>query len=374
MSTQDIKNLSLDKVDKNFAIPSNIEKDDIAWYSVKNAPFDLYGIYNAQAEEGFRRMPSEVAETVNLGVHNRSYNSAGGRVRFTTDSPYLALKVEYASLPKSPTFALSGMCGSDIFIYKDGGFKFFALATPDFTDDKGYERLIELGEDAIGYRRSPAESMEKTEYLINFPSYHTIDNMYIGIKEGSYLGGGSRYRNEKPVVFYGSSITQGGCAMRPGLAYTDIISRKYNLHYINLGFSGSAHGEVPMMEYIAGLDMAAFVYDFDYNTDANGLWAKHYRGYKIVRDAHPDIPIVIMGHPNFKGEKWNYDRMAAVEDTYKRAKAEGDNNVYYIPSPELFGEWGFEYCTADGIHPNDAGFKQMADRLSLEIEKIIDKI
>lgn len=371
MNRQDVKNIELKKIDKNFAVESNIDKQDIAWYSVKNAPFELYGIYNPQSEKGFIRMPIEVAETVNLGVHNRSYNSAGGRVRFTTDSPYLAVKVEYASLPKSPTFALSGMCGSDIYTYKNGEFKFFALIYPEYTDTNGYERLVELGEDAIGYRRSPAEKMDKTEYLINLPAYHSVDNVYIGIKEGSYLSGGSGYRNEKPVVFYGSSITQGGCVSRPGLAYADIISRKYNLDYINLGFSGSAHGEPQMMDYIAGLPMSVFVYDFDYNTDANGLWAKHYNGYKAVRQKNPDIQIIIMGHPNFKGEKWNYDRMAALDDTYRRAVEEGDKNVYYIRSPELFGDLGVDFCSVDGIHPNDTGHLKMADRLSKEIEKII---
>lgn len=368
---QDIKKLSLEKIDKNFVVKSEIEKDDICWFDATKPPFDLYGFYKAETEATLKRMPTEVAERISLGVHNRSFNSAGGRVRFTTDSPYLAIKIEYGSLQKSPTFSLAGMNGCDIYTYKNGEFKFFCLVSPDYTDNEGYERLIELGEDAIGYRRGPAEKMEKTEYLVNLPSYNSVEKVYIGIKEGSHLSSGSKYRNEQPVVFYGSSITQGGCATRPGLAYTNIVSRQFNFDYINLGFSGSAHGEPEMMEYIAQLPMSVFVYDFDYNTDAAGLRAKHYNGYKAVREKHPDIPIIIMGHPNFKNEKWNFDRMEAISATYSRAKAEGDNNVYYIPSPELFGKWGIDFCSADGIHPNDAGFKLMAERLSIELEKIM---
>lgn len=369
----DVKNIPLSQIDKALTVNSDIEKEDIEWYDIRRGTFDIYGLYNPTEEGEFKRMPISVAEKVNLGVHNRAYNTAGGRVRFTTDSPYLAIKAEYSRLETSPTFALSGMAGIDIYTYKNGEFSFFHEIAPDFTDARGFERLVEFGENAIGYGRSPAETHEKTEYVLTLPSYCSLTNLYIGIKKGSMLEHGSDYKIKTPIVYYGSSITQGGCASRPSLSYTDIISRRFNADYINLGFSGSAHGEPIIFDYIAGLDMSVFVYDFDYNTDANGLKARHYNGYKTVREKNPDLPIIIMGHPNFRNEKWNFDRMAALDETYRRATENGDKNVYYIRTPELFGELGTAFCSVDGIHPNDTGFYKMSEKLGAVLEKILEK-
>ena len=371
MSEQNIRNLALDKVDKAFTVKSEIEKDDIKWFNIKEKPFNIYGLYKPENEDVFKRMPTEVTQNVNIGVQNRNFNTAGGRVRFKTDSPYLAIKVEYSRLETSSNFSLSGSSGVDIYTYKNGEFKFFDAISPAFTDTNGYERLIELGENAIGYRRSPAETHEKTEYVLTMPTYCSVDNMYIGIKDGSVLESGSEYKIKKPIVYYGPSTTQGGCASRPSLAYPELISRKFNADYVNLGFSGSAHGEETIFNYLADLDMSIFVYDFDYNTDASGLLARHLNGYKIIREKNPNLPIIIMGHPNFRGEKWNYDRMNAIDKTYKYALSQGDKNVAYIRSPELFGELGVDCCTVDGIHPNDLGFYKMYERLSIEIEKFI---
>ena len=97
------------------------------------------------------------------------------------------------------------------------------------------------------------------------------------------------------MVFYGHSITQGACATRPGNAYPSILSRKYGFDFINLGFSGSAKGEDAMAEYIASLDMGAFVYDYDHNApNAEQLLKTHEKMFKTIRKAHPSMPIVIM--------------------------------------------------------------------------------
>lgn len=370
MAKLDVRNMSLEKIDKAFVVKSDIEKDDIAWFDVRKAPFNVYGLYNPETEEVFKRMPTEVAEKVNIGVHNRSFNTSGGRIRFKTNSPYLAIKVEYSALQKAPHFTLSGMNGMDIYTYKDEKFKYFSTVIPSFEDENGYERLIELGENKIGYGRSPIDTHENTEYVLTMPLYNSVNNVYIGIKEGSHLESGSEYKISRPIVYYGSSTTQGGCATRAGLMYPEIISRRFNADYINLGFSGSAHGEEAMMEYIASLPMSVFVYDFDYNSDANGIRAKHFSGYKIIREKNPELPIVVVGHANFFGEKWNYDRLAAMDESVAKMKALGDENVAYISSPEIYGD-DVDSCTVDGIHPNDLGFYKLSEKLGEVLEKIL---
>ena len=204
-----------------------------------------------------------------------------------------------------------------------------------------------------------------TCYTLNTPHYSEVKSLSIGIAKGSRLGKGKQYGNRKPVVFYGSSITHGAAAGRPGNTYLNFISQKYNLDYVNLGFAGKALGETTMAEYIAGLEMCAFVCDYDHNANTvERLLRSHYRLYEIVRKVHPDIPYIIVTRPDFypKVEE-NAKLRAVIKDTYDRAVAAGDKNVYFIDGERLFDGEFYESCTSDGIHPNDLGFYRMAEKI-----------
>ena len=140
---------------------------------------------------------------------------------------------------------------------------------------------------------------ELTYYTLNMPHYSEVKKLYIGLEEGSKLGEGKRYCNDKPVVFYGSSITHGIAAGRPGNTYENFISQKYNIYYINLGFGGNAKGEQSMAEYISELDMCMFVCDYDHNTpDAKHLMDTHYPFYETIRKKHPETPYVMISKPD----------------------------------------------------------------------------
>lgn len=109
-----------------------------------------------------------------------------------------------------------------------------------------------------------------------------------------------KYAVKKPVVYYGSSITQGACASRPGNCYESILSRRLDCDYINLGFSGSAKGEDAIVDYIIGLDMSVFVMDYDYNAPTpEHLEKTHSKMFKAIRAEHPTLPIIIMPRPKF---------------------------------------------------------------------------
>ena len=117
----------------------------------------------------------------------------------------------------------------------------------------GYESVIDLGETKM------------RQITINFPLYSAVSSLEIGLQETAVVESPTPYRVETPVVFYGSSITQGGCASRPGNCYTAVLSRRLDFDHVNLGFSGSGKAEQEMADYIAGLDMSVFVYDYDHN-------------------------------------------------------------------------------------------------------------
>ena len=164
----------------------------------------------------------------------------------------------------------------------------------------------------------------------------------------------------------------GGCASRPGMSYQAIVERRFDANYINLGFSGNGKGEDTMAEYIASLDMSAFVYDYDHNAPtAEHYEATHDRFYRIIRRAHPDIPVIMMTRPKAENllNAAEFERINIAKKTYRRAKRRGEN-VYFIPGYELM-KYALDEGTVDGAHPTDLGFYSMAKRLGTLLEKIL---
>ena len=172
------------------------------------------------------------------------------------------------------------------------------------------------------------------------------DRPYFRLTEGALLER-APYAVGKPVVFYGSSITQGGCASRPGNAYPALLSRRLSMEYVNLGFSGNARGEGSMARHIAALNPAAFVMDYDHNAPTpEYLRETHCRLYTTIREKNPDIPYIMLSRPDFTThpEKDSIERRRVVEDTFRYARAQGDKHVWhmYVLSRETLIRGPFE--------------------------------
>ncbi len=348
------------KLDKNFKVETSIDKQDIKFYDCEESPFKIYGVF--REGETFVRMPQKLAESVSEGVAGLNRMTAGGRIRFVTNSKYVALSVKFHSVHKMPHMALTGIAGFDMYTRDKNAIedRYRGTFRPPFEVSDGFEGVIEF----------PDES-EKT-VTINMPLFSSVKKIYIGLSESSELSEAPEYRFNKPIVYYGSSITHGGCASKPGSAYQSIISRRFDCDYINLGYSGNAKGETEMADYIASFDnMWIFVYDYDHNApNAEHLELTHERMFKIIRKAHPELPIIIMSKPRYYLPESDVKRRDVIKRTYENAVASGDKNVYFIDGPELMEPVG-DNGTVDGVHPTDSGFFFMAQRLSEEILKII---
>ncbi len=350
--------MDIAKIDKNFEIKTDIDEPDIKWYSVMEEPFEIYGLYRPKEDGLFRRMPKEVAESVSKGVAHNYLFTAGGRIRFKTDSRYIALKVEYDNLTLMSHMPEAGIAGFDIHRYEDGKFIFHGLMMPNMDDNKGYVRKV----NAMG---------RMTDYIFTMPLYNDVKNVYIGISKDAKLEHGGEYKIKKPIVYYGSSITQGGCASRPSNCYQGYISERFDADFINLGFSGNARGEQAMFDYISTLDMSAFVYDYDWNSSYEEVKERYIEGYKTVRAAHTDIPIILVGYPTFNPNDNGGGRAQVKRDTYNYALSQGDKNVALVETPELCSGDFMNHCTVDGTHPNDLGFYRMAEKIGDALAKFI---
>ena len=344
---------NISKIDKNFEVKSSVNESGLKFYNVLSSPFRVYGVFYEDGK--FRRIPEAVAKEVSRGVYALHANTAGGRVRFSTDSARISIRAKMSGVGKMSHFALCGSAGFDL--YADDEYRASFIPPFDMTD--GYESTVNLGE---------AKSRSIT---INFPLYSNVDELYIGVDEGSALQEHPEYRSELPIVYYGSSITQGGCASRPGTSYQSFISRHLNLDFINLGFSGGARAEKAISEYIQSLPMLAFVYDYDNNAPTvEDLTNTHERMFKEIRQANPELPIVMMSMPKFTLSNVEVERYEIIKKTYDNAVSRGDKNVYLIDGRDLM-QYAMNDGTVDNCHPNDIGFFSMAKTIIPVLEEIL---
>ena len=349
------------KVDKNFAVDVEIDKTGYKFYSVDEEPFRIYGV--SREGDRYYRMPTAVSRTVSDGVDVLNKHTTGGRVRFVTDSECVAVKVKLINPDPGPNMSRMGCAGLDVY---DGKNYAGSFVPPMNMPNSAFEA------------RKTIEPSKERLITVDLPSYCGVHELYIGLNEGATLKRAPDYTYEKPIVFYGSSITHGGCASRPGATYEAWISRTLDTNFINLGFSGNAKAEPEMAEYISGLDMSIFVYDYDHNAkDADYLRKTHERMFLTVREKKPDLPIVIISAPVAKvapcaGLNRQFDeRRKVIEETYNRAVARGDKNVYYIPGNSFFDAIGNEF-TCDHCHPTDLGFYFMAERITPVLRNILE--
>ena len=341
--------MDISKIDKNFALQT-ISESDIEWVSAHDERFSLYGVYHRG--ERYIRLPEEVAKATNEGVAQLYKHTSGGRLRFVTDSPYVAVK---AVIDKPSVMRNMPLIGSAGFaIYMDGIYKRSVI--PD------YAHFSKLSGDTSAIQGIYKHNTSTEHfYEVYFPLYGEVREVYIGIKKDSKISSYD-YKKQGRIVYYGSSITQGGCASRPGNDYTAHLSRMLDVDYLNLGFSGSARAELPMVEYIASLSgVSVFVLDYDHNApNVEHLRKTHYPLYSAIRAAHPTTPIILISRPDFEADQSSEARRSVIASTYERAVAEGDSLIRFIDGETLFETDMRDACTCDGTHPNDLGFFRMA--------------
>jgi hypothetical protein len=349
----------ISKIDKNFVLESSVHRDGVVFYNVTEKPFSVHGLI--RENDAWARMPASIADNVNDGVKALAHNTAGGRVRFVTDSPYVIIKTTQPEMSIFPHMTFAGKCGFDLYSGKGASARYIKSFIPPVGKKGGFEAVIDIG--------------DKRERLltIDFPLYDNVTDLYIGLLDTATLSAAPDYTVAKPIVYYGSSITQGGCASRAGNSYQGFISRWLDADYINLGFSGSAKAEQIMCDYIASLDMSAYVLDYDHNAPSNEhLAATHEVLFKCVRAAHPDIPIIVMNRPKRFLSDFELNRLDIIKRTVENAQMSGDKNVYFVSGKELMALCSDE-GTVDGTHPTDLGFYSMAKCLEPLLRSLLIK-
>ncbi len=358
--------MDITKIDKNFANTYSFE--GLETHNVNEPPFRLYGLCRQAGEQDFKRLPHKLMQELDLpGVKTLYTNTSGIRVRFRTDSTRIVLSAVLPNLHPMSHMPLAGIMGFDL--YADGQYCGILRPDPNIVAN-GEASWNEESRFSSGYT---FQEKKEREILINFPLYNNVSDVYISLEKGASLLPAGEYKIQKPIVYYGSSITQGGCASHPGNSYSAIISRRLDADFVNLGFSGSCRAEMEIADYIGKLDMSAFVYDYDYNAPTiEYLQNTHEEFFKRFRSYQPKTPVIMVSKADITVDpKTTLRRRDIIRKTWENARGAGDENVYFIDGGEIYKDVGEVYCTVDGVHPNDLGFWAMANTIGQTLAGIL---
>jgi len=340
------------------------------YYACTDAPIEICGIDVIDPDQKrFWRLADEDSSKVSEAVRGRSKSACGGRIRFRTNAASIKIKITVHTLGVDICIPLPGSAGLDVYTGTGIGAMYRGYVSP-----LNYEEANKTQEKEI-WLQPEVKEPQMVQVTLNLPRNERLAGVEIGIPDGAELLAPLPFTSQEKILYYGSSITEGGCASRPGNAYTAMVARWLDCDYQNLGFSGMARGEEAMAELIARKNCTIFVMDYDHNApDAMHLEATHEPFYKIVRAARPELPIIMMSKPDYDADPHgNARRRDVIYRTYTNARMAGDENVYFLNGETFFGTLGRDACTIDNCHPNDLGFYRMAEQVFHVIQSILLK-
>ena len=326
----------------------------------------LLGKISTETETLYERLPITIKEQTRKPVWELGQNSAGLAVRFSSDSPLLSAKWEvttnYSMVHMTPT----GIKGLDLYCWEENKWVFVNSARP-YSNEKIKEAVIIANME-----------VKEREYMLYLPLYDGISSLEIGV-DSAYTVSQPKIsvpQNGKPIICYGTSILQGGCASRPGMTHTSILSRWLNREFINLGFSGNGQLDYEIAEIIAEREAAVIILDFMPNVNVDQIREKMIPFYEIIREKQPDVPIIFIENPIFPHGRFDKQMQTVVEEKnkelyifYNQLKSRGEKNISLISSNDMIGHDG--EATVDGIHFTDLGFMRYAEYLYSYIKEAL---
>jgi len=335
--------------------------DSIHWHNAQQ--FTMLGQGWTDLAHAYDRLPARAEAIVRPELWNLSTQSSGLAVYFSSNTTSIHDRWDLRYNGDLSHMAATGVKGVDLYAWSEGKWQFVNCGRP--SGKKNESELIS------------GMNSEGKQFLLYLPLYDGIDSLFIGVDRGSEISSPEESKfTGKPIVFYGTSITQGGCATRPGMAYTSIIERKLGREVINLGFSGNGRMEPELAELMAEIDAACFVIDCLPNLSSEQVTERTIPFVEILKGIHPDIPLLLIESAIPEKGFFNQERRNEVEaknknlfSSFQQLQQQGIEEIYYVPWEKLLG-YDHE-ATVDGVHYTDLGFMRYANRIIQYLEGII---
>ena len=314
------------------------------------AELPLYGKISEETNSRYERLPSRLEGVSRKEVWKRGRCSSGLYVRFRSDASAISVKWQSTFDAEQNHMTDTGTRGLDLYAFADGEWKAVAPVRPTKKGPNEWTVIRNM------------EPVER-EYMLYLSLYDGVETLEIGVNEGAYVKQPALASPsvEKPIVMYGTSILQGGCASRPGMCYTNIISRRLDRLVYNLGFSGNARLDMEIAELMASVeDPGAFVIDCVPNSTEQMINERGEAFFRVLRDAHPDVPVIFVEDPVFPRSAFDVKlaeevvgRNVAWTNLFKKLKKSGEKKIYYVSAKDMLGHDG--EATSDGSHFTDLG-------------------
>ncbi len=330
-------------------------------YRFDTEPLKMYGLVRFGQDRLLQRIPDElIASMPSLEFLGR--RCPGARLEFKTDAPEFKLRLTLKTLSVDVGMALTAVQSLAVFAGPHSSSRFLGLTRPGDYEHFSCEAIFKKG-----------PGLENIQVWL--PRNELIESVELETAEDAIVTQPDPYRYEKPVVFYGSSITEGGCSSGTYNCYNALISRWLDTDYLNFGFSAAAKGEPEMADFLREIPMSVFVYDYDHNAPTpEHLQATHEPFFLRFREKQPDTPVIMLTRPfgRFTDNDDTKKRRDIIAATYERAQARGDKNVRFIDARDYFSEADREIALMDTCHPNDLGFYRMAERICPVIREFLE--
>ena len=344
-----------------FAQNFNFSEDDVDWYDVKE--FGVEGKGWSETKKFFDRLLAKAEGFVRDQVWNLSRDSAGMCFRFVSDSPNIYVRYELSQESLSMThMAATGHSGVDLYAQDGMGIdRWVAVVRP-----RKQKMDTTLAKDlAPGSRR----------YTLYLPLRNGVESLEIGVVRGQSFTALSP-RNEKPIVFYGTSIMHGACASRPGMAFPSILGRRLRRPIINLGFAGNGRMEIEVGSLLVELNPCVFVIDCLPNMNESTVSERAVPLVKKIRETHEKTPILLVEDRSFTSTRFfparkqrHQKNRIALKNAFKELQNLGIKNIFYLDGDNLLGQDG--EAATDGSHPSDLGMVRYADAYEPALRAIL---
>ncbi|MDR0714528.1 MAG: SGNH/GDSL hydrolase family protein [Bacteroidales bacterium] len=325
----------------------------------------LIGQGFAESHVKYGRLPAAMEKEFRPELHYLGTNSAGIAVRFSSNSTTIAVRWTVRNDNTMNHMAPTGIKGLDLYSLDKGKWHYAGTARP-------------TGKTSVGIVVQNL-SGDMRDYIAYFPLYDGVESVEIGVVQDAVIGKPvdnrlTKRREAKPVVFYGTSITQGGCASRPGMAYPSILGRMLNRETVNLGFSGNGKLDFSLAEAISRIDAEAVVIDCLPNNTAQTVRDSAYRFITHIAKAKPAMKIFMLENPEYPSARFNLKVRQRITEInkewktlYSTLKKEGFRQIVYVNAHGLTGSDG--EATVDGVHFTDLGFLRYAEALFPYLKK-----
>lgn len=336
----------------------------LEWYDARDLSVEGQAWDDTKAD--YDRLPARAEGKVRPAVWNLSRHAAGIAVLFETDASEVHARWHLTSSRLAmPHMAATGVSGLDLYV----------------RDSKGQWRWVACGRPTQQQNRvklvSGIPAVRRT-YLLYLPLYNGVSKLEIGLPANRrmMLAPERPEGSRRPIVFYGTSITHGACASRPGMVHTAILGRRFDRPVVNLGFSGNGRMETEVAAFLGEIDAAVFVVDCLPNLSGPDVLARTEPCIRVIRKSHPKVPILLVEDRSYsdaflvesKRER-NRANRAALRSVYERLKRAGDRNLHYLEGQGLLGD--DNEGTVDSSHPTDLGFMRQADAFDAVLRPIL---